>query len=242
VDTQHSITPPARPQLTIVKSGFERASAFNQRRSGRDALSDLHWQMLNEESGILPDVIFERPYETIDAERQRALGFPITPEQASTESLLIRLHGLSEEVPTQYQVRPNVPRTLKDSNGKPRVVKYEGQPRKQPILDAHPRSRELLKDIKTPLWVGEGVRKGDSSVSRGLCVINLSGVWAWLHNKVALPDWRLVPLKNRQVYICFDSDALIKRGVGLAVRELGGFLELRGATVKVIDWEVGFNG
>jgi hypothetical protein len=229
-----------------------RAKSFERGRAERDGsrdsigakryLSDLHWKMLNEESGILPDVIFERPYETIDAERQRALGFPVTPEQASTESLLIRLHGLSEEVPTQYQIRPNVPRTLKDSNGKPRVVKYEGQPRKQPILDVHPRSRELLKEIKTSLWVGEGVRKGDSGVSRGLCVINLSGVWAWLHNKVALPDWRLVPLKNRQVYICFDSDALIKRGVGLAVRELGGFLELHGATVKVIDWEAGFNG
>jgi hypothetical protein len=86
------------------------------------------------------------------------------------------------------------------------------------------------------------VRKGDSGVSRGLCVINLSGVWAWLHNKIALPDWRLVPLKNRQVYVCFDSDAMTKRSVGLAVRELGGFLELRGATVKVIDWEAGFNG
>jgi hypothetical protein len=112
---------------------IRRANGFGQDHSERDGgrdsirakrrvLSDLHWRMLNEESGILPDVIFERAYETIDSERQRALGFPIIPEQAGTESLLIRLHGVSEEVAAQYQVRPNVPRTLKDSNGKPRVL------------------------------------------------------------------------------------------------------------------------
>jgi hypothetical protein len=195
--------------------------------------------MLNQESGILRDVILERPYRTITMAEQRELGFPVTPEQEGSGSLLIQLHGVTPEMPVRYQVRPDVPRTLRDSNGKPRIVKYEGEPRKPSILDIHPRSREQLGNTKIPLWIGEGSRKGDSGASRGLCVVNLSGVWAWCHDKIALPDWRFVNLKNRLVFVCFDSDAVVKAAVARALHDLGGFLELRGATVKVIDWEVG---
>jgi Domain of unknown function (DUF3854) len=224
-----------------ASGGFTRARADDARR-GRAALSEKHWRMLNEESGILPEVIFERPYKTVGIETVRACGFSTVPEQEGSNFLEIVLHGVAEGVPTQLQFRPDVPRILKDDNGKPRPVKYEGQPRRPPILDIHPRSLPLLPNTKTPLWVGEGTKKGDSGVSRGLCVINLSGVWSWLHDKIALPDWRLVPLKGRQVFVCFDSDAMTKRNVGRAVCELGGFLELRGATVKVIDWEAKRNG
>lgn len=228
--------------LRLVSNRFSRATGESDPNPGRDGLSQRHWGMLNQESGILRDVILERPYRTITIAEQRELGFPVIPEQVGSESLLIQLHAVCEGAPQRYQVRPDKPRTLKDSNGKPRIVKYEGEPRKPPILDVHPRSREQLGNVKIPLWIGEGSRKGDSGVSRGLCVINLSGVWAWCHDKTALPDWRFVSLKNRLVFVCFDDDAIVKAAVARALHDLGGFLELRGATVRVIDWGTSSRG
>jgi hypothetical protein len=224
---------------THRENGFTRDISARERR---DTLSEKHREMLLVESSILPEVVTDRPYSTISAEEVRRLGFPTTPEQAGTEFLKIPLYSAAGGPSTGCQIRPDVPRTLKDSNGKPRIVKYEGEPRKPPIIDVPPRAFLLLQDLKTPLFIVEGSRKADAGASRGLCVISLAGVWAWLHSKVALPDWRLIPLKDRTVYIAFDDDVVTKKPVARALRDLGGFLELRGATVKVVDWAGGFNG
>ena len=49
-------------------------------------------------------------------------------------------------------------------------------------------------------------------MSKGLCCIALLGVWSWRETnehggKTALPDWELIALNGRDVYITFDSDA-----------------------------------
>lgn len=218
---------------------FARDSSERERR---DTLSEKHREMLLIESSISLEVVSARPYRTIDITTVQKLGFPTIPEQAGTEFLQIALYSVAGGPSTRCEIRPDVPRTLKDTNGRPRTVKYEGEPRKPPILGVHPNTLSLLPDVRVPLFLTEGTRKADAGVSRGLCVISLAGVWAWLHNKIALPDWRLIPLKGRTVYIAFDSDVTVKKSVARALRELGGFLELRGATVKVIDWAAGFNG
>jgi hypothetical protein len=221
------------------EAGFARESSA---REHRDTLSGKHRNMLLVESSISPEVVSDRPYRTIGDDEARKLGFPTIPEQVGTDFLLIPLYSATGEPAARWQVRPDVPRTLKDGNGRPRVVKYEGQPRKPPIIDVPPRARTLLQDLKTPLFIVEGSKKADAGVSRGLCVISLAGVWAWLYEKVALPDWRLIPLKGRTVVIAFDDDVVAKKSVARALRDLGAFLELHGAAVKVIDWAGGFDG
>ena len=46
------------------------------------------------------------------------------------------------------------------------------------LLDVHPAVRHLL-GIPIPLFVTEGIKKGDSLASRELCAIALLGVWNW---------------------------------------------------------------
>jgi hypothetical protein len=83
-----------------------------------------------------------------------------------------------------------------------------------------------------PLFVTEGVKKGDALVSQGLCAIALIGVWNWrgtneFGGKTALADWEHVALNGRQIYIVFDSDVMLKKEVYSALVRLKAFLESR---------------
>ena len=85
-----------------------------------------------------------------------------------------------------------------------------------------------------PLFITEGIKKGDALASRDLCAVALLGVWNWRGTnteggKVALPDWESVALNGRQVYIMFDSDVMVKQSVHAALVRLKAFLETRGA-------------
>jgi hypothetical protein len=110
-----------------------------------------------------------------------------------------------------YQIRPDTPRI--NERGKP--VKYETPGGSRMVLDVPPRARIGLGDPSIPLFVTEGIRKADCAVSRGLCCVALLGVWNWRGSneqggKVALADWESLALNGRQVYIAFDSDAMLK--------------------------------
>jgi hypothetical protein len=133
-----------------------------------------------------------------------------------------------------YQIRPDSPRVV---DGK--ALKYETPAKSRLSLDVPPGARTWLADPTRPLFVTEGARKADSAVSRGLCCIALLGVWSWRGTnewggKTVLPDWELVALADRPVYIVFDSDVMHKPPVALALSRLKGFLELRKANVRVI--------
>ena len=62
-------------------------------------------------------------------------------------------------------------------------------------LDCCPTTTNLaqLSDPAVPLVITEGIRKADSAVSRGACVVTLNGVWAWITKGVALPNWVTLP-------------------------------------------------
>lgn len=190
-----------------------------------EALSDRHRQMLEKESGISADVIAERGYKTVDRPvRLRELGF--TPNQCRVPTLLLPVWNVHGEIGL-YQSRPELPRV---QDGK--VIKYETPRGSKMALDVHPSIRHMLGNPKTPLWVTEGVKKADALVSQGCCAIALLGVWNWrgtneLGGKTALPDWESIALKGRQIYICFDSDAMIKPQVHQALARLKSFLESR---------------
>jgi hypothetical protein len=150
-----------------------------------------------------------------------------------------------------YQLRPDEPRL--NDQGKPR--KYEMKAGSRMLLDAHPRltrSREggkvsLIADPSVPLFITEGIPKGDAAVTIGLCCIALLGVWNFrgtnnAGGKTALADWESVALNGRVVYIVFDSDVMTKPAVAGPLRRLKAFLESGGAMVALIYLPAGEHG
>jgi hypothetical protein len=195
-------------------------------------LSDAHRQLI-QASAVSDEVAHARGYRTVtiraDLER---LGF--SRAQQNVPALLIPIWSVAGEI-VLYQVRPDQPRI--DKHGK--VVKYETPGKSCMALDVPPTIQKLIGDPSKPLFITEGVRKADAAASLGLCCIGLLGVWNWrgtnpLGGKTVLPDWESIALRDRDVYIAYDSDAVTKIGVYKAMDRLGGFLRSRGARVHFI--------
>jgi putative DNA primase/helicase len=115
------------------------------------------------------------------------------------------------------------------------------------VLDVPPRIRGLLTDPSEPLWITEGIKKGDSAVTAGLCCIALLGSWSWRGTnadggKTALADWDDVALEGRVVYIVFDSDAATNKSVRASERRLANYLRARGADVQILRIPPGPDG
>jgi hypothetical protein len=98
----------------------------------------------------------------------------------------------------------------------------------------HPRNRDKIADPTVELWIIEGIKKGDSLTSRGLCVVSLTGVFNWRSQLGTLGDWEDVPLKGRSVTICFDADAKSNPNVLRAMVRLGNWLKSK--SVKQVGY------
>ncbi|MBI4566305.1 MAG: DUF3854 domain-containing protein [Planctomycetes bacterium] len=202
-------------------------------------LSEQHRELIAG-SGISPEVAAARGYRTVEVRADlRRLGFSDT--QARVPALFIPVHGVTGEV-VLYQIRPDEPRIV---DGKP--VKYETPRGSRMVLDVPPAAGGRIGDPSVPLFITEGARKADAAVSRGLCCIDLLGVWNWRganehDGKTALADWESVALNDRKVYVVFDSDVIEKAQVQKAVFRLMHFLQSRGATVSVIRLPSGEGG
>ena len=99
----------------------------------------------------------------------------------------------------------------------------------------------LIGNPQEPLWITEGIPKGDALASRGVCAIALNGVWGFKGTnehggKVILPDWQHVVLNGRQVYVVFDSDLETKRDVAEALDALWMLLRSRQALPARVHW------
>jgi len=189
-----------------------------------------HLEQLTKQSGIAIEVVQERRYRSILGKKElEQLGF--TKAQRRTPGLLIPLWGVDGQQ-IGYTYRSDNPRS--DSRGK--VIKYENVPGSSLRLDCPPRCKDMLGDPSIPLWVTEGIKKGDALASHGLCVIVLSGVWGFKgKNRVGgvtlLADWDQIALNGRKVYIVFDSDIMIKPEVQMALHRLTEHLHRKGAEV-----------
>jgi hypothetical protein len=192
-----------------------------------------HHRKLIEDSAISKEVAEARGYRSIIAKAEmKRLGF--ADSQCRVPALLIPIFGVTGEI-VNYQSRPDEPRVSKQ--GKP--IKYETVAGSKMALDVPPAARGKLGNPSIPLFITEGVRKADSAVSRGLCCIDVLGVWNWRgsnedNGKVVLPDWEYVALNGRKTYVCFDSDVMTKREVHQALVRLAAFLKQRGAEVLFI--------
>jgi hypothetical protein len=184
--------------------------------------------MLEEGSGLTPGVIEQRGYwSATTVQDLKDLGFH-SVERSMLPSLVIPMHGVDGDV-VYHQHRPDNPRI---SNGRP--VKYESLPGQPPRIDVPPSVQGLLNDPAIPLWITEGSKKADSGATRGFCIVSLLGVWNFKGagergSSLELADWDRIAIKGRLVYICYDSDVIVKPEVKRALQRLARILKRRGA-------------
>jgi hypothetical protein len=189
-------------------------------------LTENHEKMLIVESSIARDVAEARGYRTIEKKVElKTLGF--ADRQCNPPGLLIPIYAPTGEI-VNYQFRPDQPRIDRDGKS----VKYEKPSGSRMVLDVHPFARKMLGNPSVPLFITEGIKKGDAIVSRGLCAVALLGVWSWRGRNgdgglTALAEWDYVALNDREVYIVFDSDVMLKPQVHKAMVRLKAFLESR---------------
>lgn len=198
--------------------------------------------MLEEESGIAPELLAARGYRTVTRKADLvALGF--ARWQCRVPALLVPVYNPYGEL-VLYQARPDIPR-IKDGH----VIKYDTPHGATMAVDVPPTAanRQALRDPQCPLWITEGAKKGDALVTRDACAIALLGVWNWrgtneAGGKTVLADFEAIALNDRQVYIVFDSDVMTKPAVHQALARLKGFLEARQARVALIYLPPGPSG
>lgn len=198
------------------------------------SLMDVHpvHQAELDASCIAPDRITARGYRTLSGseEDQHVLKDLRIPrwawrDETAFPGLLIPMYRVTgEEIGCQW--KPSVPQEAPGGK-KEKYTSQSGVPNR---LDVPPLSADLVRDPSAPLWITEGVKKGDCLSSRGKAVITLTGVFNWRSKLGTLGDWEDIPLKGRTVVVCFDADARDKRSVMLAMRRLGKWLESKGAS------------
>ena len=225
-----SDTEAPRGEAARTGRGDDRGDA--PERSARSLLPQHQARL--DASSIAPEVAAMRGY--FSAKRRRDLeAFGFQGRQAQlVPSLVIPIFDVRGQVAI-HQLRPDTPR---EKNGK--RIKYETKAGVRMVIDVPPGARAGLAHPSVPLFITEGALKADAAVSQGLCCIALLGVWNWrgkneLGGTLALACWEQIPLNDgRIVFIAFDSDVMVKKEVGQALRRLGTFLTGRGAQVHYL--------
>ena len=185
-------------------------------------------------STISTEVIHERGYHSVLGKKQ-LIDLAFSKAQQRTPGILIPLYA-PDGSPAGYQYRPDSPRI----SPKGRPIKYENPPGSSVRLDCPPHCQPLLKDPSVPLWITEGVKKADALASKDACAISLTGVWGFkgkneLGGVTFLADWDYIALKNRTIYLAFDSDIVTKKSVRQALNRLAEHLSRKGAHIFTIN-------
>jgi len=201
--------------------------------NGYPSLLPQHLKIIVE-SGISAEVAQARGYRSSRSKADlKALGFS-SAQAAKHPGLVIPIHTVNRQI-ENYQLRPDEPRL--QPNGKP--SKYETMFDRRMCLDVHPFILGQIGDPAIPLLVTEGVRKQDSAVTKGLCCVDILGVWSWRGTnkhggRVALPDWHEIALNGREIYLAFDSDVMKNIHVYAALKELKAYLQMKKGSIWVI--------
>lgn len=200
------------------------------------ALSAEHYSEITLDSAVGDDVAAERGYRTLsgtgeDRDLLESLGFKpyVWNRDDAYPGLLIPMHGADGTV-RGHQFKPAVARKRIKADGTPHPIKYESPSKAPLVVDVPLRTRELMREEGRSLWITEGMKKTDALVTQGMAALGLTGVFNWRNSHGTLGDWEEIPLKNRQVVVCFDADAAGNRNVQLAMSRLGAWLRTRGVS------------
>jgi len=183
-------------------------------------------------SGISSMVAKQRGYRTVETQAElKRMGLA-----CSAPALVFPLWGVHGDL-VGWQARPDMPRVGK--NG--RLLKYEFPRYQSNVLDVPRSVTAMLGDPSVRLVITEGTLKADSAVSIGMACVSIGGVWNWratnsLGGKVTLADFDEVAFNDRIVVLAFDSDAVNKPSVQMALSRFAGVLSGRGAQVRYVRW------
>ena len=195
-------------------------------------ICETHLAQLKESAPAF-EVANERGYRTVtDKAELTSLGFVRT--QLRVPSLLIPQWEV-DGTQKNYQIRPDSPRS--DKKGK--LLKYENPAGSTIHLDCPPRCQKMLTNPLIPLWITEGSKKADALASKGACALSLIGVWGFKGKNefgaiTMLCEWDFIALKDRLVYLAFDSDIENKKQVKEALQRLAQHLKNKGAVVQLL--------
>lgn len=200
-------------------------------------LSEKHLEKLRTESAISDEVIRSRGYRTVTGAKELT-EYGFASRQRRVPALLIPIHA-PDGTHGLYQIRPDNPRTQSKPDGGVRTLKYEMPVGATMRIDCPPACRPMIGDPKTDIWITEGVLKGDSMASKGLCVISLLGVWLFksknqLGGVTISTDFDSIAWNDRQVRIVFDSDVINKPSVRNALQRLTEILSRKKAIVTAV--------
>jgi hypothetical protein len=199
--------------------------------------------MLQGESGIDLEVILARGYESIATpqalaafRKSQPVAVRFSLEQTKLAPALLIPVWTTDGRNGPSVLRPDVPR-FDGRRGKAR--KYELPPGAGVRLDCPPRCLPQLGNPSIPLWVTEGIKKGDALASRDLCAVALLGVWNFKGKNdfggvTWLADWDYIALGGREVRITFDTDVMRKPDVRQALARLTEHLQRKGAHVRSV--------
>ncbi len=151
-------------------------------------------------------------------------------QQRLVPGLLLPMHGLDGEI-TNYQYKPSKPRTARKKPGKPR--KYENVPNRPLTPDVPPSVLDKVLDRSIPLYLTEGLKKGDALASAGEAVIAYAGVTMW-NTPAARTFHDRIAFKGREVRLLFDGDWTANPDVERQLRAFSADLHARGAIVSIV--------
>ncbi len=210
-----------------------KATDFEVRRELHSRL-DWRYREIVEESDISPEVAHERGsyLEKTKAALQR-IGFKRHDARAPG-IVFPRFAPNGEEI--EPVLKPDNPHV--DIKGELIIRKYQNISGAPVRLSVHPRTVRMLRDVRYPVWLTEGEKKGDALVSRGAVAVVLQGVDCW-----NVPgDWEDIKLYGREVIVAFDADTMSNENVGRAMEKSSEFLKSRGAVVKYLKWPEKYHG
>ena len=186
------------------------------------------------QSGLSIEVIKGRRYRSIMTGKElEPLGF--SKIQRCAPGILIPLHG-PDGSDAGCQYRPDNPRC----NEKGKLIKYENPKGGAVRADMPPQSRKAAGNPEVELWITEGAKKADALTTRGVCALNLIGVWGFkgrnaFGGTTVLADFDLIAWSGRTVYIVYDSDIMTKTPVRKALERLAEHLGRRNAEVCIVN-------
>ena len=187
--------------------------------SSPSTLSGSHRRTLFGESGIAPPVTAERGTYTA----RRGKDVPQDHGRLPTKpGLVFPVHTLDGGI--FCRLRLNNPGRL------PKYMQPKGHPNR---LDVHPSQHERIRQPGGMRLITEGEKKVDAGVSRGLLMVGLSGVWNGQKDGELIPDWLLLPLRDEQYSICYDSDIETNEHVQMAADRQAQLLREAGAEVFI---------
>jgi hypothetical protein len=201
-------------------------------------LSEAHRDELTNGSHIPSDVAEERGYRSLswspedrtDQHWLRQQRFPVWVRDSDYGSgLLIPMYSPLGEL-IGGQLKP--PEPVPGPDG--RLRKYASPVGRSNRIDVHPRNWGRVADPDVPLIIIEGIKKADALAGAGACAIALTGVSNFRNKFRTLPDWEDVPLRDREVIVCFDADARDNPQVARMMGRFGRWLRGKGARVRYL--------